>query len=433
MQGGTAIDPTEREVDIVAGKDAIVRVFVTLESGFANRVLSARLSLIDGDTVERVFHKRTVDGPTVENSLATSFNIEVPGDLIKPTTRYAVELVECAEDAGTEASPRFPATGDEALAARDTGVLRLQFLPLVVNGILANVDPDRVESYRKYMEAMYPVSGVEVSIGPELEAYYAVSANGGGWDVTLQQVAQRHQNDDAPNDIYYYGLMEPAATLGQYCGYGCVAGIGFVPESGPYFKDARVAIGISYGDIMSANTMAHEVGHNHGREHSPCGGASDAGPFPHPGAVIGWWGFYQPDMQLIGPEEATDIMGYCDNQWISDYTYQAILERVSTINGSLSWVNPNPVGTWEVIVTSSFGSTWGVPSNGPVVATGKPEAARVIDNAGNEVAQVTVYRSVMGHLRGASIMVPAAEPGWHAIVVDGVGPMVYGSSLQSTP
>ena len=118
-------------------------------------------------------------------------------------------------------------SGDEALAARDTGVLRLQFLPLVVNGILANVDPDRVESYRKYMEAMYPVSGVEVSVGPELEAYYAVSANGGGWDVTLQQVAQRHQNDDAPNDIYYYGLMEPAATLGQYCGYGCVAGIGF--------------------------------------------------------------------------------------------------------------------------------------------------------------------------------------------------------------
>ncbi|HEY6724232.1 MAG TPA: hypothetical protein VI197_09365, partial [Polyangiaceae bacterium] len=433
MDQGTALDPAERDADIVAGKDAIVRVFTTTETGFSNRALSARLSLIDGDTVERVFHKRTVEGPTVENSLATSFNIEVPGDLITPSTRYMVEIVECGADTGTQASPRFPVTGDEALAARETGVLKLEFIPVVVNGNTANTDPDRLELYRQFMEAMYPVSAVEVTVGDPLQANSAVSATGNGWNETVQQLMSRHQSDNAPNDLYYYGLMEPAATLQQYCQGGCVAGIGYVPEdAGPFNTHARVSIGISYGDGASASTMAHEIGHNHGREHSPCGGAAYAGPFPHEGARIGWWGLYYPDT-LIDPQQATDIMGYCDNQWVSDFTYQAFLERVVDINAALSWINPNPVGTWEVIVTSVFGSSWGVAPSGAVAASGTAEAASVIDNAGNEIAQVTVYRSVMGHLNGASIMVPSAEPGWHAIVVDGVPPMVYGSTLVSAP
>lgn len=432
MADGSVIAPSERDVDIVAGKDALVRVFTELESGFTNRPLSARLSLIDGDTVERVFHKRTVDGATVENSLATSFNIEVDGDLITPSTRYVVEIVECGDDTGTQFAPRFPATGDEALAARETGILKLEFIPVVVNGITAKTDPDRIELYRQFMEAMYPVSAVEVSVGAALNASSSVSANGNGWEQTLQQLAARHQSDGAANDQYYYGLMEPAATLQQYCQGGCVAGIGYVPSTRPADKDARVSIGISYGEGMSAATLAHEIGHNHGREHAPCGGAAYAGPFPHEGARIGWWGLFYPDT-LINPQQATDIMGYCDNQWVSDFTYQAFMERVVTINSALSWINPNPVGTWEVIVTSTFGSNWGVPPSRPVAPTGTPEAAQVIDKAGNEIAQVTVYRSVMGHLNGASIMVPSAEPGWHAIVVDGVPPMVYGSRLLSTP
>ena len=47
----------------------------------------------------------------MENSLGTSFNIEVDGDLITPSTRYVIEVVECGADTGTEFSPRFPASG----------------------------------------------------------------------------------------------------------------------------------------------------------------------------------------------------------------------------------------------------------------------------------------------------------------------------------
>ena len=212
----------------------------------------------------------------------------------------------------------------------------------------------------------------------------------------------------------------------------CVAGIGYVPGTNTRNAHQRVSTGISYAEMGSATTMAHEVGHNHGRPHAPCGGASGAESFPHDGATIGWWGFIFPDT-LIAGNDATDIMGYCRDQWVSDYNYVNFMERVAAINGALSVVNPNPYGYWEVIVTSTFGQTWGVPPVGYVTAVGEPEPAKVLDRLGNEVAQVTVYRSVMDHLNGASIMVPTPEPGWHAIQVQGALPMVYGTGNSSVP
>src|SRR5690606_3773059 len=122
---------------------------------WTNRVVSARLTLINGDELEQVFHKRTVEGASSEDSLGTTFNIEVDGDLITPSTRYALELVECEASTGTQYSPRFPASGDEALQARDVGVLRIQYVPVIANGIEANSESSRLDMYSEYMEAMY--------------------------------------------------------------------------------------------------------------------------------------------------------------------------------------------------------------------------------------------------------------------------------------
>ncbi len=432
MEDGSAIGADARDVDVVAGKDAVFRVFVHLEQGWTNRVLSARLSLIDGDNVEQVFHKRSVDSDSSEGSLATTFNIEVDGDLITASTRYALELVECDTATGTTFSPRFPSSGDEALEAREVGGLRIEFIPITANGNAANTDTNRLDSYRDYIELMYPINGMEYTVGDPMNANFSISANGGGWSEVLQQLGQRHQSDNAPNDLYYYGLLEPSSSLNQYCQGGCVAGIGYVAGANTRDAHSRVAMGISYGEDGSTTTMAHEVGHNHGRPHAPCGGASDAEPWPYPGAEIGWLGFAYPGT-LIPGDQATDIMGYCRDQWVSDYNYKNFMERVATINSALSVINPNPKGRWLVVVLSSFGPNWGVPPQGEVTAVGEPEAAQVLDVNGNEIAEVTVYRARMDHLSGSSVMVPTPQPGWHAIQLAGELPLVYGATNTSSP
>jgi hypothetical protein len=183
--------------------------------------------------------------------------------------------------------------------------------------------------------------------------------------------------------------------------------------------------------------MAHEVGHNHGRPHAPCGGVSGAEQWPYQGtgqngAPIGWWGFRFPD-ELLSSEEASDIMGYCPEKWVSDYNYNNFMERIQTLNMTFAVINTNPVDTWDVIVVSTFGMSWGVPPARPVAAQGIPEAARILDASGNEIAQVTVYRMLMDHLNGSAVTVPTAEPGWHAIQLQGELPLVYGAKHVSVP
>jgi len=70
----------------------------------------------------------------------------------------------------------------------------------------------------------------------------------------------------------YYGVI--AVPYG-----GGIAGYGYVP--------GRAAVG--WDKLPSASgVVAHELGHNFGRSHAPCGGVSSSDPnYPYPGGVTG--------------------------------------------------------------------------------------------------------------------------------------------------
>jgi hypothetical protein len=87
-------------------------------------------------------------------------------------------------------------------------------------------------------------------------------------------------------------------------------------------------------DLPGANgyaaTFAHEMGHLLDRSHAPCGGAG--GPdlkYPYPGGVIGAPGVDLQAGQTFDPKHSTDVMGYCSDVWISDYTYKGALELLT--------------------------------------------------------------------------------------------------------
>ena len=85
----------------------------------------------------------------------------------------------------------------------------------------------------------------------------------------------------------------------------------------------------------------HEIGHTYNRKHPGfCGESSDDGKFPYPNGRIGdfgadFQGLDSGDSTLGLPLQLndwrngwTDVMTYCNNQWISDYTYRGILKRL---------------------------------------------------------------------------------------------------------
>ena len=75
----------------------------------------------------------------------------------------------------------------------------------------------------------------------------------------------------------------------------------------------------------AAATMVHELGHNFGRLHSrSCGAAGSDANYPYANGAIGVYGYDVITGTLRAPS-TLDIMGYCDDRWISDYNYMGIL------------------------------------------------------------------------------------------------------------
>lgn len=435
MEEDQAVPASERPADVIQGKAARVRAFVKLESGWANRTVSARLLLTNGDLTPNYFSKRNVTAASTENSYATTFNFDVAPEDITADTRYAVEIVECdGTPAGTPGKARFPAADNQLLETRDTGPLKLRFIPLNANGRTAASDTARLDLYADYLESMFPTSGVEYTVGGTLNINQTISAQGSGWSAALDQIANLHEDDDAPADVYYYGLFQPTDDLRGYCGGGCVAGIGFVTNTQNFARHQRVSLGLSFANVGSAQTFAHEIGHNHGRPHSPCGGAADAdGNYPYQGAKIGWWGFELPDT-MHNPANDTDIMGYCDDQWISDYTYNFFADRIAFLNGNQRILLPSePPRHFLFLLTGVDGPHWGMPRARPRHPSGEPEQAAILDASGTVITSVTVYRTPMDHLGGAQLLVPHPEPGWHAVQIQGQVPLAFGAGTSSVP
>jgi hypothetical protein len=107
----------------------------------------------------------------------------------------------------------------------------------------------------------------------------------------------------------YYGVVQIDYANGM-------AGLGYVGRP--------TAMGYDRADDRS-RVMAHEMGHNFGRLHSPCGTVSGLDPdYPYSGGLTGAYGFDLQATVLKSPLLA-DIMGYCGNPWISDYTYEGML------------------------------------------------------------------------------------------------------------
>ena len=184
---------------------------------------------------------------------------------------------------------------------------------------------------------------------------------------------------------------------------------------------------MAYGDEISSATIAHEIGHNHGRDHAPCGVQGDRA-YPYEGGSIGVWGFDRRNDELKDPAQVADIMGYCTPQWVSDYTYRAFLERIALVNGVMaaeqqSTVVPQP---WRVALASPNGLRWGHPIGIPQPPAGRAEEATVLDSLGSPIAAVGIFvvrTSLPGH---ETILVPEPEPGWAAVELAGRGALAFG-------
>jgi hypothetical protein len=375
-------------VTVIAGKDAFVRVYVQYDSGFEARELYLRVELLGGETVESAnalidVTDEMIAVPSAQENVSSTLNVLVPGDIIQGGRTLVVSLRETSEDEGSGDNPGaiWPAEGEgyDLGIAEETAPTKLVLVPVEYNadgsGRLPDTSEAMVESYAELFSAMYPISGIEITVDAPMPYSGNVAAMGNGWDGLLSAVMQRRTDNAAGNDEFYYGLVAPADAFsgpGGYCPGGCVTGLSNL-SGGP--GASQVGCGIGYSGSESTYTAAHEVGHTFGRSHAPgCGAAGPFDGYPYDTGLVGVFGYDPtesiPDFQkLKSPETYYDIMSYCTPQWISDFTYMGLYERVEQI-AQLPSVSPPPGGdtTWLTV----FVGTDGTAERGPTLDSALP-------------------------------------------------------------
>jgi hypothetical protein len=200
-----------------------------------------------------------------------------------------------------------------------------------------------------FAKRLHPVpDAVDVAAGTTMNSSVtSLSSDGTGWSTVLTEISAK-RSADGVTDRYYYGVVNVSYNSG-------VAGLGYI--------GFPAAMGWDYSSGPAV--LAHEIGHNFGRQHSPCGGASNPDPnYPYPGGIIGvpGWDAFATSNNLKTSADHTDIMGYCSNQWVSDYVYISVLNfRLSSPIGMMASDVVGGNSTQEGLLV------WGRIENGQVI------------------------------------------------------------------
>lgn len=289
----------KEDLRLVAGKPALLRVHLVASPGpvtlaqplfgsvYTNTAFLGNLSFTCPSPIPT---------GTVQGDLRTTCNATFPADWVRPGLQVELRADphdQVAEsDEGDNARTLTPQVGAGT-------VLHLTVVPVVHQGVTASVP-----SFRTTLWRIWPLREVAYTTRAPYTFAGVLSPSGiRAWSQLLDELRLLRQADGSGR--YYYGFVRVSYTSG-------IAGIGYIGYP--------VAVGWDYSGSAPA-VMAHELGHNFGRDHAPCGTRGDP-YYPYANGQIGTWGYDLDDGALKDPAGYYDLMSYCGPQWVSDYTYQ---------------------------------------------------------------------------------------------------------------
>lgn len=360
-------------VPLISGRDGYIRVF-----GRANQTsdisTQVRVRFYAGGTL--IHTMMLFKGPGValtpdQSNLASSWNGIVLGQFIRPGLQIVADIDP--NNGVTEASETdnsFPASGTPAaLDVRDVAPLRVTFVPIVQRfdkNMVGNVTEANKESFLGDARRMLPL----LDIDAQVHAPYTTSdslelTSNDGNSEWLRVLSEMNTLRIVESSVrHYFGVVKVSYNSG-------IAGYGYVP--------GRAVVGWDYLP-SGRNVAAHELTHNFGRAHAPCGGVASPDPsFPYAGGTIGVFGYDLSNSVLRVPS-SVDLMGYCSNPWISDYNYVAAMD----------WRASNPTPD---VASAALGVTADVSPRQSLLVWGRVERGQlVLEPAFSIVARPSVPR-----------------------------------------
>lgn len=352
-----AAQSREYPVPLVAGREALLRVFVTSEEETGAMIPPVRATFfVDG---AEIHHEDIPAGSSViptevqEGELGLSAQAVIPPEVIQPGLELVVEVDPYGTlDPNLGVSKRIPESGRAAVDVRAVPPLLWTLIPFVstVNNnreavtIVANADRD---------DEIFWQSNHYLPVGEmEITSHASVTVDSNDIREILGDVGTIRLMEDGVG--HWMGLIpDPEGAAG-------VAWLPFGPDSLLWRGKTSVS-------NLNPETIAHELGHNLSLYHADCG--DPAGPdlsFPHDNARSGVWGWDPREGGSLVPPNRADFMSYCDPTWVSDYYF----------TNALRFRLQDPLEVWE----SPSASRTLIVSGG-VTADGEPwlDPAFVVD------------------------------------------------------
>ncbi len=367
VRDGAIVSEGLREAPLIAGRALLLRADYELDPDFTSRPIIGRLTLESSEGLEVYDDVRTVSGPSQMDALDGTFHWVVPPDGLPADASLRIDFFE-EEDLstmGTLGRASVPEGGSAEIDAwGDPMVLDIMLVPFSCDGIgQVDVTPEDLADFESYIFNTYPITELNLEVHDVVP-----SSTCSEFDAAEYDLPALRESESPPPGVYYGGLLP-----GDGGGYSIA--IGDSDQMG-FRRTFANHTWRWYG--LTFDLFAHELGHNHGREHSfedpsyegdnagYCGSISGNGWGVTPGNMpksgysndqelgLSW---IDPNAELLpatpdpcdGAPNANenlynDIMSYAYPYWVSAYTYAALAERVRLIS---SWsdtsaaVNPD--------------------------------------------------------------------------------------------
>ncbi len=402
---------------IISGKDGILRVYVEPDPKFRARALAAVLQLGTGSTVVSFESTKAIARSSSHATFASTFNFPLEPAQVSAGNGYSITVNDPESGVVLDRFPRVDRSSLDARAVSLANRLDVVVVPYVIHGITPDVSAATLAAFQTRVTAMYPVAQVSITSHAPVTSSLEVGPKQ-GWDALLDAVYALRATEAPAANVFYYGLFTPQKTFDEYCVTDCTLGYSIVAE--PFDVDSRGSLGLGIfpdGSNRDApDTMAHELGHALGREHAPCDvSKQNSGAFPYPGGKIGVWGFDAPHHTLLDPALYGDVMGYCSPDWISDFTYRALFERIALVNAEVEAKSLDlarvPSAYRSVIVGADASLRWGSRFTTSRAPHGAQRDLSLLGTNGSMLATITVTFRRLADDRGGFLLLPESALG----------------------
>jgi CARDB protein len=325
-----SVQTLSNTVPLLAGRSGVLRVFALANGTNAVQPAVRARFYINGtlqSTVTVPAAAASVPTAVNEASATDSWNVPVSGTLMQPGLSVSVDVdpTNIVEESN-ETDNQFPLNGSVlAMNVQNLPGLAVRFVPVTQSGATGNVTAANVETFLQRMRDLHPVNTIVATVRSTYTSSYTLVSDGTNWSALLSEINSLRALDGS-ND-HYYGVAHTAYTSG-------VAGIGYI--------GLPASLGWDWSG-SAGEVMAHEFGHNWGRQHAPCGGVASPDPsFPYAGGIDGVYGWNVRTNSLI-QRTVDDLMGYCSPTWISDYNYVNIFNyRKNSTAGTITSASVQP-------------------------------------------------------------------------------------------